>query len=262
MEINILYALLLSLFAGMSTAIGAAIAFISGSRGGKFLSFGLGLSAGVMVYVSFMEILPHSAETAGPWISLAAFFGGMGFTALIDKMIPEAQNPHEVRSDASVKELKISGKHSKHKLMRTGLFTAAAITIHNFPEGFATFAAAASDIKLGITIAIAVAIHNIPEGISVSVPIYAATDDKKKAFLYSSLSGLAEPVGALLGWLILAPFLTPQLLGIVMGAVAGIMIYISFDELLPTAREYGEGHTEIAGIAAGMAVMAVSLNLL
>lgn len=262
METNILFALSMSVIAGMSTAIGAAIAFISGSRGGKSLSFGLGLSAGVMVYVSFMEMLPHSARVSGPWISLAAFFGGMALTAIIDRIIPEAQNPHEVRSDASVKELKISGKHSKHKLMRTGLFTAAAITVHNFPEGFATFAAAASDVQLGITIAAAVAIHNIPEGISVSVPIYAATGDKKKAFLYASLSGLAEPAGAIIGWLILAPFLTPQFLGIILGAVAGIMIYISFDELLPTAREYGEGHTEIAGIAAGMAIMAVSLNLL
>jgi len=262
MENSIIAGLLLSLFAGMSTAIGSAIAFIFGSRGGKFLSFGMGLSAGVMVYVSFVEILPHSSETAGRWAAFFAFFGGIAFTALIDRLIPEAQNPHEVRTEKSIKGLKIIKKHEQHKLLRTGMFTAVAITIHNFPEGFATFAAAATDIKLGLTIAIAVAIHNIPEGISVSVPIYAATKSKKQAFFYSALSGLAEPAGALIGWLLLAPFLTPFVLGIVMGAVAGIMIYISFDELLPTAREYGEGHVEIAGVVAGMAVMAVSLNLL
>lgn len=263
MEINVMNGLLLSLFAGMSTAIGSVIAFVLGSRGNKFLSFGLGLSAGVMVYVSLVEILPHANETAGEWGALLAFFGGIGIAALIDRLIPDAQNPHEARKESLIKELKISSHtHSKHKLMRTGMFTAFAITIHNFPEGFATFAAASTDLTLGITIAIAVAIHNIPEGISVSVPIYAATGDKKKAFFYSALSGLAEPAGALVGWLILAPFLTEHLLGVVMGVVAGIMIYISFDELLPTAREYGEGHTEIAGVIAGMAVMGVSLNLL
>ncbi len=262
MDNNILNGLLLSLFAGMSTAIGAAIAFIAGSRGGRFLSFGLGLSAGVMVYVSFVEILPHSSETAGKWMALIAFFIGIGLSALIDRLIPEAQNPHEVRKEKSIKLLKLGAGKDRRKLLRTGMFTAFAITLHNFPEGFATFAAAATDIKLGLTIAIAVAIHNIPEGISVSVPIYAATGDKKKAFIYSALSGLAEPAGALLGWMILAPFLTPSVLGLVMGAVAGIMIYISFDELLPTAREYGEGHTEIAGVIAGMAIMGVSLNLL
>jgi zinc transporter, ZIP family len=262
MENNIVNGLLLSLFAGLSTAIGAAIAFIAGSRGGRFLSFGLGLSAGVMVYVSFVEILPHSAETAGQWGAFFAFFGGIGLSALIDRLIPEAQNPHEVRKEKSIRQLKIGKGMNKHKLLRTGMFTAFAITLHNFPEGFATFAAAATDLKLGITIAVAVAIHNIPEGISVSVPIYAATKDKKQAFFYSAISGLAEPAGAILGWLILSPFLTPEVMGIVMGVVAGIMIYISFDELLPTAREYGEGHTEIAGIVTGMAIMAVSLILL
>jgi len=263
MENNgILIPLLLSAFAGLSTAIGSAIAFIAGSRGGRFLSFGLGLSAGVMVYVSFMEIMPHSAEKAGEWGAFLFFFAGIGIAALIDRLIPEAQNPHEARSISDIKKLSTAGKIKKSGLMRTGVFTAFAITIHNFPEGFATFAMAASDIELGITIAIAVAIHNIPEGISVSVPIYAATNDRGRAFWYSAVSGLAEPAGALIGWLILAPFMSDMVFGGVMGAVAGIMIYISFDELLPTAREYGEGHTEIAGVISGMAVMGLSLNLL
>lgn len=263
MDINVMHGLLLALIAGSATAFGSVIAFVLGSRGNRFLSFGMGLSAGVMVYVSLVRIMPHANETAGEWAALAAFFAGIGLAALIDRLIPEAQNPHEARKESMIKELKITSRNpTKQKLMRTGLFTAFAITIHNFPEGFATFAAASTDLALGITIAVAVAIHNIPEGISVSVPIYAATGDKKKAFLYSALSGLAEPAGALVGWMILAPFLTESLLGLVMGVVAGIMIYISFDELLPAAREYGEGHTEIAGVITGMAVMGVSLVML
>lgn len=262
MELNIINGLLLSIVAGASTSIGAAIAFITGSRGGKFLSFGLGLSAGVMVYVSFMEIMQHSIDNSGKWAAFFAFFGGIGLSALIDRIIPESQNPHSARTEKSIKRLKINKKIEKHKLMRTGLFTAIAITLHNFPEGFATFATAATNIKLGISIAIAVAIHNIPEGISVSVPIYAASKSKKLAFFYSSLSGLAEPFGAIIGWLLISPFLNPFILGIIMGIVAGIMIYISFDELLPTAHEYGEGHVEIAGIVSGMAIMSISLNLL
>ena len=265
MEINFLQGFLLAFFAGAATAVGAVIAFFFGSRGNRFLSFGLGLSAGVMVYVSLVEILPHAVEEAGHWPSFFAFFGGIGLAALIDRLIPETMNPHEARKIEELKSLKTADKKKaarKKKLMRTGIFTAIAITLHNFPEGFATFAAAATDLKLGITIAIAVAIHNIPEGISVSVPIYAATGDKKKAFVYSAASGMAEPAGALLGWLILAPFLNEFVLGIVMASVAGIMIYISFDELLPTAREYGEGHTEIAGVVTGMAIMGASLILL
>lgn len=259
---NIIIGLLFSLFAGIFTSVGAAIAFLSGSRGGNFLSFGLGLSAGVMVYVSFVEILKYSGENSGEWFSLFAFLGGVVLTAIIDRMIPDAKNPHEARTEKSLRNLKVNTEHKNRKLMRTGILTAIAITIHNFPEGFATFATAITDVKMGLSIAIAVAIHNIPEGISVSVPIYAATNNKKTAFIYSSLSGLTEPIGAFLGWLFLAPFITQFTLGIVMGVVAGIMIYISFDELLPTAREYGEGHIEITGVITGMAIMSISLNLL
>jgi ZIP family zinc transporter len=145
------------------------------------------------------------------------------------------------------------------KLMRMGLFTALAIAIHNFPEGLATFTSAITDPSLGIAIAVAIAIHNIPEGIAVSVPIYYATGNKKKAFWYSFSSGLAEPVGAIVGYLILLPFMGPQVFGILFAGVAGIMVFISLDELLPSAREYGEHHLSIYGLIAGMAVMAVSL---
>jgi ZIP family zinc transporter len=263
MQINIINGFLLTFLAGAATAVGSAIAFLSGSRGNKLLSFGMGFSAGVMVYVSFVEILPNANKIIGEWFTLIIFFIGIGIAGLIDRLIPDAQNPHQARKKSLIKELKITKlSYKKHKLLRTGFFTALVITIHNFPEGFATFVAASTNLTLGITIAIAVAIHNIPEGISVSVPIYAATGDKKKAFLYSALSGLAEPLGALIGWLVLAPFINESFLGIIMGTIAGIMIYISFDELLPAAHEYGEGHTEIAGVITGMVIMGVSLIIL
>ena len=142
-----------------------------------------------------------------------------------------------------------------------GLFTALAIGIHNFPEGLATFIAALNDTGLGIAIAVAIAIHNIPEGIAVSVPIYYATGSKKKAFWYSFSSGLAEPVGAMIGFLILMPFLSPLLFGMIFAGVAGIMVFISIDELLPAAQEFGEHHLSIYGLIAGMMVMAMSLLL-
>ena len=146
-------------------------------------------------------------------------------------------------------------------LMRVGLLTALAIAIHNFPEGLATFVSALQSPSVAIPIVAAIAIHNIPEGIAVSVPIYQATGSRRKAFCYSFLSGLAEPLGALLGWLVLRPFMNDTVLGILFAGVAGIMVFISFDELLPAAREYGEHHLSLYGLIAGMAVMAVSLLL-
>ena len=151
-------------------------------------------------------------------------------------------------------------KSNKNKsLLRTGVFTAIAITIHNFPEGLATFVSALNDVSLAIPITIAIAIHNIPEGISVSVPIYYATGDKKKAFLYSFLSGMSEPLGAIIGYTLLRNIINDITLGILLSSVAGIMVFISLDELLPTARKYGEHHISIYGLIAGMAVMAISL---
>jgi ZIP family zinc transporter len=212
-------------------------------------------------------------EKAGSWITVISFFGGMFFIALIDKLIPSEENPHEMHSIEEMNVTDISDSHHldiklKHEeakknnqLMRMGLFTALAIGIHNFPEGIATFIAALQEPSIAIPIAIAIALHNIPEGIAVSVPIYFATGSKKKAFKYSFLSGLSEPVGAIIGYLILKPFLNDVLMGIVFGMVSGIMVYISLDELLPSAREYGEHHLSIYGLVAGMIVMAVSLLL-
>ncbi|EMD0544640.1 TPA: zinc transporter ZupT [Campylobacter jejuni] len=283
---QIFIAMLLTLFAGFSTAIGSIIAFFSRKDDLRVLSLGLGFSAGVMIYISFMEILPtalkdfknhydsHWAELLG----LACFFGGILISLLIDKLIPEDVNPHEPKEDLS--ELKICPLPQKGQnppkfhpgekwyqintkaLKRTGIFTALAIAIHNFPEGFATFISSLDNLTLGIAIAIAVAIHNIPEGLAVSLPIYHATGDKKKAFIYSALSGFAEPLGAFVGALILLPFIGDLTLAISFAVIAGIMVFISLDELLPAAKTYDKAHDSLYGLIAGMAIMALSLNLL
>ncbi|EAH7579670.1 zinc transporter ZupT [Campylobacter jejuni] len=283
---QIFIAMLLTLFAGFSTAIGSIIAFFSRKHDLRVLSLGLGFSAGVMIYISFMEILPtalkdfknyynsHWAELLG----LACFFGGILISLLIDKLIPEDVNPHEPKEDLS--ELKICPLPQKGQnppkfhpgeklhqintkaLKRTGIFTALAIAIHNFPEGFATFISSLDNLTLGIAIAIAVAIHNIPEGLAVSLPIYHATGDKKKAFIYSALSGFAEPLGAFVGALILLPFIGDLTLAISFAVIAGIMVFISLDELLPAAKTYDKAHDSLYGLIAGMMIMALSLNLL
>ena len=215
---TILLAFGLSMFAGLSTGIGSAMAFFTNRTSTKFLSISLGFSAGVMIFVSFAELFPesllaleeHYGESKGGWLALAGFFGGILFIGIIDKLIPNVDNPHEVRR---VEDIDGSRVKKQSKLMRVGLFTALAIAIHNFPEGMASFTATLIDPSLGIAIAIAVAIHNIPEGIAVSVPIYYATGSKKKAFWFSFLSGLAEPIGAIVVWLILMPFMSVQMMG-------------------------------------------------
>jgi len=263
----ILYAFGLTTLAGISTGIGGLFTIICKKTNKKFLSVILGFSAGVMIYLSFMEIL-HEAmnyltnvlgETGGSWAAIAAFFGGVFLIAIIDKLIPSKDNPHE--SHKIEEKHTCDSSYNNWKLLRTGLLTAVAITIHNFPEGIASFISGLKEPSLGIAIAIAIAIHNIPEGIAVSIPIYCATGSKRKAFLLSMASGLAEPLGALVGYLILQPFLNDLVFGILFAAVAGIMVFISFDELLPTAEEYGEHHLSILGLIGGMALMAVSLIL-
>ncbi|MFC1524212.1 zinc transporter ZupT [Thermodesulfobacteriota bacterium] len=267
MEENVLFAFGLTAFAGLSTGIGSAIAFFSKRTNRSFLSIALGFSAGVMIYVSFVEILQKARDSlipvygiaAGNWYTTLAFFGGILLILIIDKLVPEAENPHEAHTVEEIRGEPSPGHD--HKLMRMGMMTAMAIGIHNFPEGLATFTAALTDPGLGISIAVAIAIHNIPEGISVSVPIYYATNSRKKAFWYSFLSGVSEPIGAIVGYLLLRPYLNDTTFGLLFAAVAGIMVFISLDELLPTAREYGSGHKSIYGLIAGMGVMAVSLLL-
>ncbi|WP_338469343.1 zinc transporter ZupT [Niallia sp. XMNu-256] len=264
---NVLLAFALTLFAGLATGIGSLLAFFTSRTNTKFLSLALGFSAGVMIYVSMIEIFAKAQNALvsemgkgpGNWVTVGSFFAGMLLIALIDRLIPKQGNPHELKK---VEEMNDPSKTTTDPaLLKMGTFTALAIGIHNFPEGIATFASTIQDPALGIAIALAVAIHNIPEGIAVSVPIYFATGSKKKAFKLSFLSGLAEPIGALLAFLVLMPFLNEIVFGIIFAAVAGIMVFISLDELLPAAKKYDEAHTSIYGLIAGMAVMAVSLIL-
>lgn len=265
-----MFALLLTFIAGISTSIGAVLAFFSKAKNYKILSLGLGFSAGVMIYVSFVEILVksreaffqiHHNEITAELLMLLCFFAGIGLSAFIDAAIPQDVNPHEPKSNSELNVLKphMHTSHLDHTLKRTGIFTALAIGIHNFPEGFATFTASLENTTLGLSIALAIAIHNIPEGMSISLPIYYSTQSKKKAFWYATLSGLAEPIGAVIGFFILYPLMQESTLAITFGMVAGIMIYISFDELLPASRIYGNAHTTILGITLGMAIMALSL---
>lgn len=261
---SVFTAFLLTLIAGVATGIGSFIAFFAKKTNTRFLCLSLGFSAGVMIYVSMIEIFQQAnkslvlalGEKIGSIVNVIAFFCGIFIIAIIDKLVPSEENPHEIKKIEDINEDKINKNKS---LLRTGVFTAIAITIHNFPEGLATFVSALNDVSLAIPITIAIAIHNIPEGISVSVPIYYATGDKKKAFLYSFLSGMSEPLGAIIGYTLLRNIINDITLGVLLSSVAGIMVFISLDELLPTARKYGEHHISIYGLIAGMAVMAISL---
>lgn len=259
------FPLLLTLLAGLSTGIGGGIALLTGHTSRRFLSVSLGFSAGVMIYVSLVEILASARELlsaeltplVGGWAAIASFFGGILLIAVIDKLIPAEENPHEVKlvEDATPQA------PSTGKLLRTGALTALAITIHNFPEGIATFFSALQEPSIAVPIVAAIAIHNIPEGIAVAVPICHATGSRAAAFRWAFLSGLAEPAGALIGWVILTPIMNDAVFGAIFAGVAGIMVFISFDELLPAAREYGEHHLSLYGLIGGMLMMAISLQL-
>ena len=258
----VISALALTFIAGAATAIGSMIAFFAHRTSTRLISTALGLSAGVMIYVSFMDLLPEAlrmmtanmAGKGGEVVVAGAFFGGIALIALIDWLIPQEENPHEMHS---VEEL--ASDTSRRNLHRTGMMVAVAIAIHNFPEGVATFVSALDGLDVAIPIVVAIAIHNIPEGIAVAVPVYHATGSKNKAFRWSLLAGLAEPLGAIVAMVVLLPFWSPLLSAILLSAVAGIMVYISIDELLPSAREYGHHHLSIAGFIAGMLLMALSL---
>lgn len=266
---NLLLAFGLTLFAGLATGIGSILAFFTSHTNTKFLSVTLGFSAGVMIYVSMVEIFVKAKVALvdslgiglGNWLTVGGFFAGMLLIASIDKFIPKQSNPHELKKVEDMTRGGSTSTGEKPDLLKMGTFTALAIGIHNFPEGIATFTSALQDPALGIAIAVAIAIHNIPEGIAVSVPVYFATGDKKRAFKLSFLSGLSEPVGALAAYLFLMPFLNEIMFGIIFAAVAGIMVFISLDELLPAAKRYDEAHLSIYGLIGGMAVMALSLLL-
>ena len=254
----------LTLFAGLATGIGGLISVLQRSTTTRFLATSLGFSAGVMLYVSMMELLPQGidhlrqdmGERPANWLAVGAFFVGIAVIGVIDRLVPEEVNPHEPEGAAGKK----SGARGS-AMMKTGVMTAMAISIHNFPEGFATCVSGLEDLTVALPVAVAIAIHNIPEGIAIGVPVREATGDRRKAFWWATLSGLAEPLGALVGFLLLMPLMGPLALGIIFPVVAGIMVFISLDELLPAAISTGKHHAAIYGLIAGMAVMALSLLL-
>lgn len=264
---DVLIAFSLTLFAGLATGVGSALAFYAKRTNTTVLSLSLGFSAGVMIYVSFVDIFPIAQQSLvtelgkvrGSWATVLAFFVGIIFIAVIDKLVPDFENPHEVHRAEEMDTEKRAASYKK--LYRMGLTAALAIGIHNFPEGLATFISAMKDPKLGMAIAIAIAIHNIPEGIAVSIPIYYSTGSRRKAFVYSFLSGVSEPIGAIVGYTILLPFLNEVVFGLLFAFVAGIMVFVSLDELLPASREYDQPHLAAYGLISGMLVMAVSLLL-
>ena len=268
MEGNFWLAFTLTLIAGLSTSIGSGIVLFSRNFSPRFLAASLGFSAGVMIYISLVELYGEAQEhleslygaETGDLYTLLAFFGGIALIALIDYLVPSDENPHEIGDLGIDKEKK--KEVNNEGLMRLGVMSAIAIAIHNFPEGIATFVSAMNDPNLGISIAIAVGIHNIPEGVAVAIPIYYATKSKGKAFWHSTLSGLAEPVGAIVGYFLLSFLFHDSFMGVILAGVAGIMVYISLDELLPTAEKYGEHHPAIIGVIAGMAVMGISLLII
>ncbi len=240
-------ALLLAFLAGISTAIGGLIAFFIKKFKVSYLSLTLGFSVGVMIFISFVQFFMTSIRNIGFLYADVGFFLGIVIIYLLDLSIPHIY-----------KEEKTGGVR---KLKKVGMLVALGISIHNFPEGIAVLFSSLSNTRLGLLVAVAIALHNIPEGISVAAPIYYATKDKRKAFYYSLLSGLAEPVGAILALLFFSPFISEFSLNFMFAVVAGIMVFISFDELLPTCFKYKRFHIAILGMLAGMFVMSMALYL-
>ena len=290
-EGNFIIALLLTLFAGMATGIGGAIIMFVKKFSPKYLCATLGFSAGVMILISLVELFQEAREALsmqfgdklGLFYTLLSFFGGMAIIALIDNFVPKENNPHEVNSMTIQVHEEAVGQHKavlsfgeeepvqstgnslpdkkSGNLLRLGIFSSLVIAVHNFPEGLATFISAMENPELGASIAFAIALHNLPEGIAVAIPIYYATQKRAKAVGYATLSGIAEPLGGVLGYIVLRSVLTPSLLACVLALVAGIMVYISLDELLPTAENYGEHHVAIIGVISGMVFMSFGLLL-
>lgn len=258
---NYIIALIITLFAGLATAIGSVFAFVIKKDNLRALSIGLGFSAGVMIFLSFTDILPAASQmlqvkfpNKHEWFVYGGFIVGILVAILIDFFIPDHIDEEEMLHPDVVSADK--------RLQKAGLFTAIAICVHNFPEGMATFLSASHDLTLGLSVGLAIAIHNIPEGIAVALPIYHTTGKKRYATLYAALSGISEPIGAVIGMLLLNIFMPQLMIGIAMAAVAGIMIYISFDTLLPLAKEYGDWHHSLIGIISGVLFIWLSLLLI
>ncbi|HBQ63789.1 MAG TPA: zinc transporter ZupT [Clostridiales bacterium] len=264
---NVVLAFAFTLIAGLSTGVGGFFTLFFKKTNTRLLSVVLGFSAGVMVYISFVELFMEAQQTLmretgrqnGAWLAVIAFFAGILLIGIIDKLIPSWENPHETRK---IEDLGHCEWVMDKRLLRTVKLSTLAFVIHNFPEGIATFASTIRQPTLGAAITLAIAIHNIPEGIAVAVPSYCATGNRLKAIGTSFLMGFSEPLGALIAYLILYPFLNDTILGCLYAGVAGIMVFISLDELLPAAREYGEHHLSMYGLVFGMLFIALGLNLI
>jgi len=262
-------ALLLSAIAGLSTTIGSFVALFLGKPSNKSISFIMGFSAGVMILLSFVELLQEGIQTNGTFVGIMFFLLGMGIMLLIDMGV---SHYYEFEDDSCIDDNPDLSNRSHHQsgnqlskqtqLRKTSLLVTLGVFIHNFPEGMATFIGTLKDFELGLLIMIAIALHNIPEGIAVAATVSSCNDSKVKPFLWSFLSGISEPLGALTVGLFLFPFISDVLLGAMLSVVGGFMIYISLDELLPMSRSLGKEHLSILGISAGMFVMAISLAIL
>ena len=258
----VLVALAVTLAAGLATALGSLLVVFAKGPNPRLLAFGLAFAGGAMVYVSLTEIFAKSVASftlaydarLGFALAAFAFLAGLLLVMAIDMLVP---NPHDTLTtdDPSLRE------HNREYIRRVGLLTAVAITVHNFPEGLATFFATLGNPAVGLPLAFAIAIHNIPEGIAIAVPVYYATHNKAWAFGASLLSGLAEPLGAIIGFTLLSRYLNDAVFGAVFGIIAGIMVFLAIDELLPAAKRYAKGHETVYGLVSGMGVLALILVL-
>ncbi|HLR21515.1 MAG TPA: zinc transporter ZupT [Tissierellaceae bacterium] len=261
---DVVLSFFLTLVVGLSMGIGSLLSFVVKGRNKRFLALSLSFSAGIMIYVSFMEILPEGIETIerhlqngkGETIGLISFFGGIILIAIIEKLI------HSIGGDVHVHENEIldDHKHNGH-MANLGIMSGVAIAIHNLPEGLAIFTAGLKDITVAIPIAAAVIMHNIPLSIAISVPIFYATNSRRKAFLFTLVVGLCQPLGAVIGYLLFSQFFNDLLFGILFAIISGIMIFVALDELLPTSQKYEDHHISVYGAIVGMIVMAISLAI-
>ena len=278
MENNFVIAFVFATIAGLSTVIGGFVTFFIKGNSLKYLSFGLGLSAGVMLFISLVDLYPHSLEMIKEqignhfaWLSILFFGLGMLTAVLIDYFVPDhlqtsmftkqigANETHTDSTDCVENENAVI---SIGKIKRAGIITAIVVAIHNLPEGLATFTMTTQNVMLGAGIVFAISIHNIPEGMAISIPVYQATHSKRKAFLYSFLSGMAEPIGGVVGYLIIKALFPDLCVGFLFALVAGIMTYISIDTLLPLSRDYDTGHYSVSGIVLGLLTMGTALIFL
>lgn len=261
---DVILSLGLTTLVGLSMGLGSLLSFIVDETNKRFLALSLSFSAGIMIYVSFMAILPEGMELIESYtgqhsslIALTGFFGGMLITALMEKLVHKFGGHIHGHHHGEHKNVE---DHDDEHLSKLGLMSAVAIAIHNLPEGLALFTAGLKDITMAIPIAAAIVLHNIPLSIAISVPIYHSTGSKKKAFTYSLLVGLCQPLGAIIGYALLSRFFNDLVFGVLFSVVAGVMIFVSLDELLPSAQKYEDHHISVYGAIAGMIVMALSLN--